>query len=102
MSTKEWILSEHDGASLYQECFHDFEKHVTNPNPAVIQIENPGSFSITKEEHAGAGPYSQLVVEIPAERFDEIAIAWCKNRKLQGRLGGPAGQEWGSPDSDLE
>ena len=33
---------------------------------------------------------------------DEIAIAWCKKRKLQGRLGGPVGQEWGSPDCDLE
>ena len=102
MSTKEWISSQQDGASLYQECFYDFEKHATNPNPAVIQIENPGSFSITQEDLAGAGPYSQLVVEIPAERFDEIAIAWCKSRKLQGRLGGPVGLEWGSPDCDLE
>lgn len=102
MSTKEWVSSHPSGASLYQECFYDFEKHAANPNPAVIQIENPGSFSITQEDLAGAGPYSQLVVEIPAERFDEIAIAWCKSRKLQGRLGGPVGLEWGSPDCDLE
>ena len=96
MSTKEWISSHPSGASLYQECFYDFEKHAANPNPAVIQIENPGSFSIT-QEHAGAGLYSQLVVEIPAERFDEIAIAWCKNRKLQGSPQWPAVRETPEP-----
>lgn len=40
--------------------------------------------------------------EIPAEIFDEIAIAWCKRRKLQGMLGGPVGNEWGSPNSDYD
>lgn len=93
MSTKEWISIEQDGVNLYQECFYDFEKNVTNPNPAVIQIENPASFSISREECAGTKPFSQLIVEIPAERFDEIAIAWCKVRKLQGMLDDPVGQE---------
>ncbi len=102
MSTKELVFSHPEGASIYQECFYDFEKHVANPNPAVIQIENPGQFSITREEHAGAKPFSKLVVEIPAEHFDEIAVAWCKKRKLHGMLGGPVGQEWGSPDCDYE
>lgn len=93
MSTKEWISVAQDGANLYQECFYDFEKHVTNPNPAVIQIDNPTSFSITREECAGTKPFSQLTVEIPAERFDEIAVAWCKTRKLHCMLDGPVGQE---------
>lgn len=102
MSTKEWVYGHQGGANLYQECFYDFKKHAVNPNPAVIQIENPENFSITREEYTDAKAFSQLIVEIPAERFDEIAIAWCKKRKLQGFLGGPVGQEWGSPDCDYE
>lgn len=39
-----------------------------------------------------------LVVEIPAEIMDDIAIAWIKKRKLQGAVGGPVGNEYGGPD----
>jgi hypothetical protein len=100
MSTKEWVSSHHEGASLYQEFFYDFEKHEVNPNPAVIQTASPKNFSITREEHVDGKHSLQLVVEIPADRFDEIAIAWCKKRKLHGAMGGPVGSEFGSPDSD--
>jgi len=82
MSTKEWVSNHRDGASLYQECFYDGEKHEINPNPAVIQIDNPKRFSITREKLVDIKPFSQLVVEIPAVRFDEIAKAWCKTRHL--------------------
>ena len=86
MSTKEWVSSHQNGASLYQECFYDSEKDEINPNPAVIQADNPKNFLITREEYLHDKHFSQLVLEIPAERFDEIAIAWCKKRKLQDAL----------------
>ena len=50
MSTNEWVSSHEDGASIYQECFYDFEKYDVNSNPAVIQANNPTNFSITREE----------------------------------------------------
>lgn len=102
MSIKDWVFSKEDGANLYQVCFYDPENNDVNPNPAVIQIENPENFSITREECADAKSFSQLIVEIPADRFDEIAVAWCKKRKLHGMLGGPVGKEFGYPDSDYE
>lgn len=82
MSTKEWITSHKDGENLYQECFDDLENNELNPNPAVIQIDNPKNFSITSLGLVDEKPFSQLSVEIPAERFDQIAIAWCKTRNL--------------------
>ena len=33
---------------------------------------------------------------------DDISIAWCKHRKLQGALGGPVGREWGGPDCEWD
>lgn len=83
MSTKEWVLSHEDGASIYQECFYDFEKYDVNPNPAVIQANNPTNFSITREEFVQGRSFSQLLVEVPAKRFDQIALSWCKKRHLK-------------------
>ena len=37
-----------------------------------------GSFSITQKEHVDNGAFFQLVAEIPAERFDEIAAIAVK------------------------
>ena len=36
------------------------------------------------------------------EQLDEIAIAWCKYRELQGALGGPVGKEYGAPSCDYD
>jgi hypothetical protein len=36
---------------------------------------------------------------MPAEIMDHIAIAWIKERKLQGALGGSLGDELGSPNN---
>jgi hypothetical protein len=79
---------------LYQEhnVFSDFESH------AMISMRNPEQFAIEKVT-AGS---EQLFVSIPDTAMDEIAIAWCKHRKLQGALGGPVGKEWGSPDCDYD
>ena len=82
MSTKDWVFSHDYGASLYQDCFYDSNKFDVNPNPAVIQAHNPTNYSITREGYVDGKPFSQLVLEIPAERFDEIAMAWCKKRHL--------------------
>lgn len=76
VSTKEWVSSHDYGSGLYQVCFYDFNKCDVNPNPTVIEAENHTDYSITSEEYDSGKPFSQLLLEIPAERFDDIAIAW--------------------------
>ena len=82
------------GTYLYEEHnrFSDCETH------ALISMRNPEQFAIEKVT-AGS---EQLFVSIPDTAMDEVAIAWCKHRKLQGALGGPVGKEWGSPDCDYD
>ncbi|EKO3763971.1 hypothetical protein [Vibrio metschnikovii] len=92
MSTKEWVYENQHGYGLYQDL--SFESN--NRNPAVVEVSNPGAFSIYYETNLAAEPIGRLTAEIPAEVFDEIAIAWCRKRKLHGALGGPVGQEWGT------
>jgi|GEM_PF-1525399 len=60
---------------------------------AVLQIWEPVLMYVDKNEIA-----TQCVMSVPPQTMDEFAIAWCKHRKLQGALGGPVGNEWGSPD----
>lgn len=91
MSTKDWVY-EQDNPDI--GCYQEITIEDDNNNPAVIQLNNPKEFSITKREFN-----EQITVTIPAEVFDKIAIAWCRKRKLQGELGGPVGLEFGSPDS---
>lgn len=38
-------------------------------------------------------------LETTAEAFDEMAIAWIKYRGLAGAVGGPVGNELGSPEN---
>lgn len=79
---------------LYQEhnVFSDFDSH------AMISMRKPEQFAIQKVT-AGS---EQLFVSVPDTAMDEVAIAWCKHRKLQSALGGPVGKEWGSPDCDYD
>jgi hypothetical protein len=65
---------------------------------ALLHIQNPEKFSLDKDDLSG----DQINVSIHPEAMDELAIAWCKHRKLQGALGGPVGKEWGSPDCDYD
>jgi hypothetical protein len=94
MSTKEWILFDEDDANLYQEMTSGNE----NNNPATIEVNHPSNFCIERETYPSGKAFFTLRLEVPANRFDEIAIAWCKKRKLHGALGGPVGREFGSPD----
>lgn len=96
MSTKEWIYQRDGKFGLYQEITLNKE----NDNPAVIEITNPIDFKVIYESNAEGNIYGKLEAEIPADVFDQIAIAWCKKRNLQGALGGPVGLEFGSPDGD--
>lgn len=82
MSTKEWIHRPDDGAGLYQEI--SFDKH--NSNPATIEIDNPKDFKIEHEEYPNGKVFFNLTAEIPADRFDELAIAWIKHRDIKARL----------------
>ncbi|KZZ14019.1 hypothetical protein A3750_15900 [Oleiphilus sp. HI0079] len=60
------------------------ELRVTNPLNAEVQKDKLGQESIS--------------VYVSLDDMDDFAIAWCKHRKLQKYLGGPVGNEWGSPD----
>lgn len=62
-----------------------------------LELMNPAEFSVMKETFEGRSMES-LTIQITSEIMDEIAISWIKKRKLQGAVGGPVGQEWGSPD----
>lgn len=98
MSTKDWVYQGNEKYALFQDVTLDS----INSNPATIEITNPTDFKIRSETNSKGKTFGYLTAEIPAEIFDEIAIAWCKRRKLQGMLGGPVGNEWGSPDSDYD
>jgi hypothetical protein len=60
--------------------------HVKDTKETFLDISELGGKSVT--------------VGLTPDAMDELAIAWCKHRKLQGVLGGPVGKEWGSPDYD--
>ncbi|AFI84661.2 hypothetical protein Q7A_1843 [Methylophaga nitratireducenticrescens] len=100
MSTKEWIYRSNTQyeTTLFQEVSSDDD----NVNTATLSIENPAKFSVSYSENNNSSAMGHLIVEIPVSVLDEMAIAWCKQRKLQGALGGPVGQEWGSPDADYK
>tara|TARA_R110000868_G_scaffold125790_3_gene332066 strand:- start:186 stop:812 length:627 start_codon:yes stop_codon:yes gene_type:complete len=71
-----------------------------NCNPATLEIDSPTNFCVEREEYANGIAKLTLRVEIDAEQFDHLAITWCKKRKLHGALGGPIGNEFGSPDCE--
>lgn len=79
MSTKEWVIYDEGEAGLFQEVTFDQE----NNNPATIEIANPIDFIIESESNADGKVMSLLKVDIPAERFDELATAWLKHRRLR-------------------
>jgi hypothetical protein len=87
MSTKGGIFISNN-VYLYEEAFDDKTAYieVTKSGNAKVELDFDKSQTIT--------------VAIPQDIMDELAIAWCKKRKLQGTLGGPVGNEWGSPDSE--
>lgn len=98
MSTKDWVYQKDDNYGLFQEMTLE----TVNDNPATLSITNPSGFKVEFEANVQGRNVGTLTAKIPAEIFDQIAIAWCKRRKLHGALGGPVGLEWGSPDSPYE
>lgn len=85
------------------KCHHlYFQEYLdSDPKNVFLELLNPNEFSVTKETTRD-GIINNLVVEIPAEVMDDIATAWIKTRKLQGAVGGPVGNELGSPDCPWE
>jgi len=72
-----------------------------DPKNAFLELLSPNEFLVAKETTRD-GVIEKLVVEIPQEIMDDIAVAWIKTRKLQGAVGGPVGKEFGSPDCPWE
>jgi len=98
MSTKEWVYECKERYTLFQEMTLDS----INNNPATLAVTNPSDFKIEFETDVDGKNIGYMMAVIPAEIFDEIAIAWCKRRQLHGALGGPVGNEWGSPDCEYD
>ena len=72
-----------------------------NPKSVFVELEGLQEFRVDKEIFRG-NSRDLVVVEIPSEDMDQIAIDWIKKRKLHGAVGGPVGQELGSPDCPWE
>lgn len=95
MSTKSPISSGQGYYLYYQELLSE------DPRSVFLELDNPTEYRVEKETIQGRAT-DLLVVEIPSETMDRIAIDWIKKRKLQDALGGPIGMELGSPDNPLE
>ena len=96
MSTKCGIyFDDATGTYLYEEALPPPGK--SDP-PAYIKVGGD-SFNIC---HDFADKNPQVTVEVYAKVMDQLAIAWCMHRNLQGVLGGPVGKEFGAPESDYE
>lgn len=86
-------ISHGDGFYLYfQELLSE------EPRSAFLELEDPSEFQVEKETIEGKAR-ERLTVEISSSAMDRMAIDWIKKRKLQGALGGPVGNELGSPDN---
>jgi hypothetical protein len=95
MSTKASISSGRSYHLYYQELLS------AQPKSVFLELNDPQEFRVEKETSKDKS-WDVLVVEIPFEDMDKIAIDWIKKRKLQGSVGGPVGAEWGSPDCPWE
>lgn len=91
MSTKASISSGTKFHLYFQELLSD------QPRSVFLELNDPQEFRVERETFSGKSS-NVLVVEIPSEGMDKIAIDWINKRKLQGAVGGPIGAEWGSPD----
>lgn len=95
MSTKISIkYHEESKTHLYEEMTLD-ENYQSD---AYVQIDSPTEFSVNRSELG----FESITLAINPDAMDDLAIAWCKHRRLTGALGGPVGKEWGGPDCDYE
>ncbi|KZY60162.1 hypothetical protein A3742_16770 [Oleiphilus sp. HI0071] len=73
-------------------------RHGTEIRHAEIRVSNPLNAEVQKDKLGREA----IALFVSLDDMDDFAIAWCKHRKLQGALGGPVGNEWGSPDCPYE
>ncbi|MBN8241255.1 hypothetical protein JF541_19035 [Marinobacter hydrocarbonoclasticus] len=66
------------------------------PASAYLVACNPLSHSV---QAATMNSPTRVILELNAQAFDDIAIAWIKYRDLAGAVGGPIGNELGSRDN---
>ena len=74
------------------------DRYVVSKDPAVEVIAS--SPMDERPERVFLEVDQETLISVPAEVFDRAAVAWVKARKLQGKVGGPVGSEYGSPDCD--
>ncbi|GAA3972170.1 hypothetical protein [Allohahella marinimesophila] len=93
MSTKATIASD--------DRFHFYEEVSFSDQLTEVFLQLDDQVCSTFEKDISSQQLSATVA-IPADVMDQIAIAWIKKRRLQGAVGGPVGNEWGSPDCPYE
>lgn len=95
MSVKASISSSNRHHLYFEELLSEEPRYV------FLELTSPREYSVSKETFRDQ-TIENVVVQIPSELMDQIAIAWIKKRRLQGAVGGPVGAEWGSPDCHWE
>jgi hypothetical protein len=80
--------------SIGANCLFD---NLKDAKQVILYAQNTRQLSLSQSDSD-----LQLSMQLDASVLDELAIAWCKKRKLQGALGGPVGNEWGSPDCEYD
>ena len=83
---------------IYHSDFVYLYEDVFDKNTAFIRVTGSGNACVELDFNKS----QNVTGAIPDEIMDEMAIAWCKKRKLHGALGGPVGNEWGSPDCEYD
>ncbi len=74
-----------------------YHRHANGPNHSVyLTMIGPKSYCI---ESASMSSPAIVKVETDPEIMDEVAIAWIRYRGLGGAVGGPVGNELGSPEN---
>ncbi len=93
MSTKCSIAS---GPTFH--LYHELTLDSVQPEDVFLDIEDTQELLVEKDFSNSL----RTRVQLPCDLLDQVAIAWIRHRKLQGSMGGPVGNDWGSPDCDFE
>ncbi len=93
MSTKATIFhDEVSGTTLHEEVILD-----EGDSPVYLRVINPTGCSLNSENGVICNE-----LQLDPKILDQLAVAWCKHRGLQGMPEGPVGREYGGPDCEYE
>ena len=78
----------------YSKRHHLYFEELLSAEPKCVFLEltSPREFTVTKETFQHK-TIENVVVAIPSDEMDQIAIAWIKKRRLEETVAGPAKSE---------